>query len=477
MPELQYGIDISWHIYGTRNPSSSQYIDMRRVKAEGFSFGIFKATDGDNFTDPTFVKHWNDAKAAGLIPGAYLFIDNTSIPAMVDRFVNLIDSVGGPQNAIIAVDAEGYNATKARCQAVVDGLRQKWPLIIPWFYTNYYWWVKQLGNPGAVANTRLWMGGHAGVYIGGNDYVYNLAQKVPENWWTTDSSNETHGWPNVSILQITSSGLVAGKKVDGDIFKGSVTDLKALTYKGFIPTVITDLPTYKPLQAKGAIVTLDYGVKGDWEAGFHTGRDWGGVPLGTPIHATKSGTVIDIDTVDNSDYGRWVKVKVAGQNIVCMYTHCSKILVKEGQFVKQGQQIATVGETGRVSGPHLHYEERISPYRYGNVRRPIFDTAPAPVAPSVSLSAVKTAARFDPNRPQGGTTSGAKDDVLIVERALNKEGLLESRWIDGSFGTKTKEAYSKWQYRLGYRGTDADGIPGKTSLTKLGNKYGFKVVA
>lgn len=93
---------------------------------------------------------------------------------------------------------------------------------------------------------------------------------------------------------------------------------------------------------------------------------------------------------------------------------------------------------------------------------------PAPVPPACSLAAVINAAHRDPARPQGGTTQGASDDVLLVEKALVKAGLLETRWVDGSFGTKTREAYANWQRRCGYSGMDADGIPGATSLNKLG---------
>jgi hypothetical protein len=49
---------------------------------------------------------------------------------------------------------------------------------------------------------------------------------------------------------------------------------------------------------------------------------------------------------------------------------------------------------------------------------------------------------------------------------------------DGSFGSTTVTAYGKWQRHLGYTGADANGVPGKTSLTKLGQQTGlFTVVA
>ena len=110
-------------------------------------------------------------------------------------------------------------------------------------------------------------------------------------------------------------------------------------------------------------------------------------------------------------------------------------------------------------------------------------TAPAPkpkpaARPRVSLQAIRRAATLDPKRPQGGTTPGAADDVRLVEDALRKEGLLSSRYAgDGSFGTLAVKAYSRWQQRLGYRGRDADGIPGKASLEKLGARHGFDVTA
>ena len=68
-------------------------------------------------------------------------------------------------------------------------------------------------------------------------------------------------------------------------------------------------------------------------------------------------------------------------------------------------------------------------------------------------------------------------NVRVIETALNKEGLLAKKYLDGSFGTKTIEAYKKWQVRLGFTGEDADGIPGRESLKRLGGKYGFKVVS
>jgi len=99
---------------------------------------------------------------------------------------------------------------------------------------------------------------------------------------------------------------------------------------------------------------------------------------------------------------------------------------------------------------------------------------PPPSTTTVHLANVIAAAKRDPGLPQGGTTH--KADVLPVEKALVADGLLAAKYADGSFGSLTVAAYKAWQGRLGYSGSDADGIPGMTSLTKLGEKHGFRVV-
>ena len=101
--------------------------------------------------------------------------------------------------------------------------------------------------------------------------------------------------------------------------------------------------------------------------------------------------------------------------------------------------------------------------------------APKPPAkPQVSLKNVVAAAKADPKAKQGHQTHAA--DVRIVEAALKAEGYLSSKYAgDGSFGSATVTAYAAWQRHLGYSGHDADGIPGKTSLTALGKKHGFTV--
>ncbi|MFJ6636575.1 peptidoglycan-binding protein [Streptomyces sp. NPDC091376] len=113
--------------------------------------------------------------------------------------------------------------------------------------------------------------------------------------------------------------------------------------------------------------------------------------------------------------------------------------------------------------------------------KPSTPTKPATPAkpatkPTVDLSNLTAAARRDPGLKQGGATHPT--DVRIVEAALKAEGLLSASYAsDGSFGSSTIAAYRKWQQKCGYTGSAADGIPGATSLKKLGAKRGFSVKA
>ena len=84
----------------------------------------------------------------------------------------------------------------------------------------------------------------------------------------------------------------------------------------------------------------------------HNGTDWA-VPTGTPVEATGDGTVIM--TRKHPYAGNYVVIE-HGSKYKTRYLHLSKILVKKGQKVTRGQRIGLSGKTGRVTGPHLHYE-------------------------------------------------------------------------------------------------------------------------
>lgn len=89
---------------------------------------------------------------------------------------------------------------------------------------------------------------------------------------------------------------------------------------------------------------------------FHEGLDFSAAE-GDDIKATASGIVIAAGKAP--DYGNYVKINHGG-GIETRYAHASKLLVKKGDLVNKDQVIALVGNTGRSTGPHLHYEIRLN---------------------------------------------------------------------------------------------------------------------
>lgn len=73
---------------------------------------------------------------------------------------------------------------------------------------------------------------------------------------------------------------------------------------------------------------------------------------GTVIRAAMDGKVTVSSKV--GDYGQ--HIKIVNNDVTTLYAHCSKLYVKEGDIIKKGQEIAEVGETGKATGPHLHFE-------------------------------------------------------------------------------------------------------------------------
>ena len=89
---------------------------------------------------------------------------------------------------------------------------------------------------------------------------------------------------------------------------------------------------------------------------FHKGLDFSAAH-GEKIRSTGAGMVTMVGKGKN--YGNFLKIK-HGDGLETRYAHCSKILVKKGDIVEKNQVIALVGNTGRSTGPHLHYEIRLN---------------------------------------------------------------------------------------------------------------------
>lgn len=101
------------------------------------------------------------------------------------------------------------------------------------------------------------------------------------------------------------------------------------------------------------VISSNYGMR--WGR-LHKGTDFA-ANIGEPISAALDGVVIEAAYIGN--YGN-VVILDHGSGIETLYAHCSEIKVKVGDTVKKGEVIALVGNTGRSTGPHLHFEVRIN---------------------------------------------------------------------------------------------------------------------
>ncbi len=105
-------------------------------------------------------------------------------------------------------------------------------------------------------------------------------------------------------------------------------------------------------------ITSQFGFRDDpfdkSETKFHHGVDFS-APIGTPVKAANYGKVIFAD--ENGGYGL-VVIILHSNSIMSLYAHLDEISVSEGDYVRKNTTIGTVGESGRATGPHLHFEIR-----------------------------------------------------------------------------------------------------------------------
>lgn len=200
----------------------------------------------------------------------------------------------------------------------------------------------------------------------------------------------------------------------------------------------------------------------------HAGIDIA-APVGTPIRAAFAGQVLSTRTGSYPGDPRLWRGAKSGNHVrilntdgaVQYYGHCNTVLVREGQWVEEGQVIATVGQTGVVTGPHLHFEcwsnDNINSHFNPRV---LFERYK--LSPGVGkLGDVKPQGNVKPRPPAKPAASKPKPktyrllkrgmtgaDVLAVSRALRKQGYTKQR--DTSTYTAQLEANVKdFQKRTG----------------------------
>ena len=175
-----------------------------------------------------------------------------------------------------------------------------------------------------------------------------------------------YGGHNLSFLE--GNGDIAFGIYDGNVEKASRI-LENLDELNLYRIAVEKYPFYHPIQSASRF-TSGFGPR--WGR-MHNGTDFA-APHGTPIRSTADGIVTYVGW--QSAYGRLIKIK-HDFGIETRYAHLSKFRVKEGQRVSRGQHIGDMGNTGRSTGTHLHYEIRIggkaiNPMKYIKAAKNVF---------------------------------------------------------------------------------------------------------
>lgn len=175
-----------------------------------------------------------------------------------------------------------------------------------------------------------------------NNEVENNSVTDVQNNLANDIQMESNVTTVSSVQDVQNSEEAMG---GGDESIDSETDLDVIYIKkngSFI----------KPISGR---ITSGYGPRTPTNivSANHAGVDIG-ANTGADIVASMEGKVEVVST--QGDYGN--HLKITNGEISTLYAHCSKIVVNEGDSIKQGQKIAEVGSTGRATGPHLHFEIR-----------------------------------------------------------------------------------------------------------------------
>lgn len=124
-------------------------------------------------------------------------------------------------------------------------------------------------------------------------------------------------------------------------------------------------PSISPLRSRDFVLTSPFGTRRSpftKKIDFHAGIDLA-APVGTPIYAPADGVVVFAgryplkQSVSWWRYGNLVALR-HGDGFITLFGHCDEVRVRNGQKITQGTVVATVGNTGWSTSPHLHYEVR-----------------------------------------------------------------------------------------------------------------------
>lgn len=215
---MEYGVDV--------HPTYQRGLSFPLLARQGYGVAVVKATEGIGFVAPNFAAWIAQARAAGLIPGAYHWIKAGNGAGQAEFFFDTLRSVGGHEGLLIQLDCED-NASYADVLA----WRDRWKALSgehPFFlYTGGWWWLPRGWN-GPNVTPYLW----TSHYLSADadtvaDDPIAFANRIPASWWAPGYG----GWPRATGVQFTSKGDAGtlGNNVDLNAFDLTRNQLLAMT--------------------------------------------------------------------------------------------------------------------------------------------------------------------------------------------------------------------------------------------------------
>jgi len=217
----------------------------------------------------------------------------------------------------------------------------------------------QVASLGALANEVTVLYGLKQNKLGKSGAAASAAaEPTPTSLALTDDVDQQQVKLSVDQFYALRSQAMSGRisrALEGGLTSGFAGDWRELA----------DAPSLWPLEGR---VGSGFGARQDpinGEGAFHPGIDIE-ASTGTPVRATADGEVTGMNL--GAGYGRQVVLN-HGHDLLTVYGHLSALAVVPGQHVTRGQVIGYVGQTGRATGPHLHYEVRVhnvpvNPHKY-----------------------------------------------------------------------------------------------------------------
>lgn len=220
-----FGVDVSEHQNG---------MSLRRAKEEGIDFAIIRLCDGTH-RDKVFPSHLADAEQAGLLVATYWYLRAPSEGTTISQQVDVIDQqMGGRRDLGVWIDVESITPTGRKLLTEADVWAAKRELEsrgyhVPGIYTGaWYWEHMPGGEPSMSGLGALWVshygprnahGPYRQIYRGDDDpaWRYPLGDRPPD------------------LLQYGSNGVVAGRAVDVNAYRGTRDELAAIFHPDTTP--------------------------------------------------------------------------------------------------------------------------------------------------------------------------------------------------------------------------------------------------